>query len=121
VGVPVERSRRSAGRSKYTFGRLLGLTFDGVFAFSLVPLRFAMLLGALGMGAALLFTLYAVCARLFFGHPPRGFTALIVAVTFLAGLQIFFLGVLGEYVGRIYEEVKGRPLYLVREVVRGFR
>jgi dolichol-phosphate mannosyltransferase len=118
-GVPVKREPRHAGQSKYTLRRLLGLTFDGLFAFSLVPLRFAMLVGVLSMAAALLYVGYAAYAKVVLSQSPAGFTALIVAITFLAGVQIFFLGVVGEYVGRIYEEVKQRPQYIVREIIRG--
>lgn len=116
-GVPVERDSRHAGKSKYTLRRLFGLAFDGVFAFSLVPLRLTMLVGALAVGASVVFMAYAVYAKLVFNQSPQGFTALIVAIVFLGGVQVFFLGIVGEYVGRIYEEVKERPHYIVREVV----
>jgi dolichol-phosphate mannosyltransferase len=62
--------------------------------------------------------LYAVYEKLVLGESPQGFTALLVVVTFVAGVLLFFLGIIGEYVGRIYEEVKARPLYLVDRVVR---
>lgn len=119
IGVAVERDARAAGDSKYSTFKLLRLAFDGIFAFSVVPLRAATLLG---LGAILLATgyaFYAVAAKLFFGHSPQGFTALIGTVVFLSGVQLLFLGVLGEYVGRIYEEVKRRPHYVVRDIVRG--
>ena len=66
------------------------------------------------------YVVYALLAKLVWNQDvPRGFTALIVAIVFMAGVQLLFLGILGEYVGRIYEEVKRRPIYLVEEVVRG--
>ena len=86
-------------------------------AFSVAPLRAAAVVGALSVAASLAFVAYAVWVRLVRGHTPEGFTALLVAGTFLGGVQLFFLGVIGEYVGRIFDEVKGRPSYLVAQVI----
>jgi dolichol-phosphate mannosyltransferase len=113
TGIEVERAERHSGRSKYNLIRLLKLAFDGIFAFSIVPIRAAALFGAFVMLLSALFVLYAVYARLILHESPHGFTALIVAVTFLSGVMLFFLGVIGEYVGRIYEEIKARPHYIV--------
>ncbi len=121
VGLPIEREQRSAGKSKYSLRRLLKLAFDGIFSFSLVPLRMATLLGAFSILFALAFGGYSVYAKLSFpveSQPPPGFTALIVSIAFFAGVQLVFLGVIGEYIGRIYEEVKGRPFYVVENVVK---
>jgi dolichol-phosphate mannosyltransferase len=117
IGVPVERSERHSGKSKYGFLRLLTLASDGLCAFSIVPIRTAALLGASAVGISVLFALYAVFAKLFLHQSPRGFTALLLLVTFLSGVVLFFLGIIGEYVGRVYEESKGRPLYVVDRVV----
>jgi len=117
VGVPIERSARRAGRTKYSPLKLLKLASDGIFAFSIVPLRAAALAGAAATGLAVLFSLYSLYAK-FWLHSPQGFTALILAVTFLSGVNLFFLGIIGEYVGRIYEEAKARPHYIVRELIR---
>lgn len=113
VGIEVERAERHSGKSKYSVMRLLKLAFDGIFAFSIVPIRAAALLGAFVMFLSTLYVLYSLYAKLFLQKSPQGFTALIVAVTFLAGVTLFFLGVIGEYVGRIYEETKARPHYIV--------
>jgi dolichol-phosphate mannosyltransferase len=118
TGIEVERAERFAGRSKYTFGGLVRLGFDGIFAFSTAPLRAATVLGALGVGLSSLYALFAVYARLVLHRTPEGFTGLIVVMTFLAGLNLFFLGVIGEYVGRVYEEAKARPLYVVGRLIR---
>jgi dolichol-phosphate mannosyltransferase len=115
--IEVERSQRGAGRSKYSVGRLLRLASDGLFAFSEVPLRATTWLGLLSMLCAIGYAAFAVVALLLGAPSPRGFTSLIVAVVFLAGVQLFFLGILGEYVGRIYKEVKRRPHYLVKRVI----
>lgn len=117
TGIPVERSERYSGRSRYGVIRLLRLAFDGIFAFSMAPLRAASVLGLVTIGASLLFALYAVYVRLFLGKSPPGFTALIVAVTLLSGIQLFFLGIIGEYLGRVYEETKGRPHYVIGRIV----
>lgn len=118
VAIPVERHERQAGESKYSMAKLFGLAFDGIFAFSIVPIRAAALLGAGAIGMSSLFALYALFARLALGQQPRGFTALTLLVTFLSGVNLFFLGIIGEYVGRMYEEVKGRPVYVIGRVIR---
>jgi polyisoprenyl-phosphate glycosyltransferase len=117
TGVIVERSARAAGTSKYTPAKLLKLALDGIFAFSIVPLRAAALLGAFAVVTSSLFALYSLYAKLVLDQSPRGFTALVLVVTFLSGLQLLFLGLIGEYLGRVYEEVKGRPLYIVDRVI----
>ena len=117
VGVPVERAERRSGRSKYGVLKLLKLASDGVFAFSIVPLRAAALLGALAIGLSALFAFYSLIAKVILHQSPRGFTALVFLVTFLSGVLLLFLGIIGEYVGRIYEEIKARPLYVVNEII----
>lgn len=116
IGIPIERAARRAGRTKYSPLRLLKLASDGIFAFSIVPLRAAAILGAAATGVSVLFAMYSLYAK-FWLHSPQGFTALILAITFLSGVNLFFLGIIGEYIGRVYEEAKGRPHYVVREVV----
>lgn len=113
TGVPVERGARAAGKPGYTFGKLVRLAFDGIFAFSMAPLRAAALLGCLATVGAVLFAFYAVWVRLVEGRSPQGFTALILLITFVGGIQLLFLGIIGEYLGRVFEEAKGRPQYVV--------
>jgi dolichol-phosphate mannosyltransferase len=115
IGIPVERAARHAGRTKYSPLKLLKLASDGIFAFSIVPLRAAAILGAIAITCSLLFALYSLYAK-FWLHVPQGFTALIFVITFLSGMNLFFLGIIGEYVGRVYEEAKARPHYVVRRV-----
>jgi polyisoprenyl-phosphate glycosyltransferase len=119
IGVTVERAARAGGESKYSLRKLIALACDGFFSFSVAPLRAAALLGLGAIVLCTLFALYAVVARLLLGHSPQGFTALIVVMTFLSGTNLLFLGLLGEYLGRVYEEVKRRPLYVVDKIVRG--
>jgi dolichol-phosphate mannosyltransferase len=116
IGLPVERVRRHSGKSKYSLLRLLKLAADGIFAFSIVPIRAAALLGAAVIGVSTLYTCYSLYAKFFLRQSPKGFTALIVAMTFFSGVLLFFLGVIGEYVGRIYEETKSRPIYMISQV-----
>jgi glycosyltransferase involved in cell wall biosynthesis len=117
IGIPMERSARQAGRTKYSPLKLLKLASDGIFAFSIVPLRAAAVLGAAAIGLSFLFAVYSLYAK-FWLHSPQGFTALILAMTFFSGVNLFFLGIIGEYVGRVYEESKHRPHYVVLKVVR---
>ena len=118
TGVAVERAARHAGRSKYSTWRLVKLALDGLLSFSMAPLRAAAALGLLVIGSSTLFAVYAVYVRLIGGRTPEGFTMLIVVMTFMSGVQLLFLGVIGEYLGRVYDEVKGRPQYFVDRVVR---
>ena len=114
-GIDVERAARSTGQSKYTALRLLALAGDGLFAFSTFPLRAATTLGCVALLLSSAFGAYSVLAKIFFDQSPRGFTALILAIVFLSGTQLLFLGVIGEYLGRVYDEVKARPPYLIAQ------
>jgi dolichol-phosphate mannosyltransferase len=119
IGVPVERDARFAGRSKYSTFKLLRLASDGIFAFSIVPLRAAAAAGAIAITLSMAFALYALYAKVVLNRSPAGFTAITILITFLSGVNILFIGVIGEYVGRIYEEVKARPVYIVERLKRG--
>ncbi len=116
IGIPVERAERHSGKSKYSLMRLIKLAADGIFAFSIVPIRATAFLGTIVMFLSLIYVCYAIYAKLILHVSPQGFTALIVAVTFFSGIVLFFLGVIGEYVGRIYEETKARPQYVVGQI-----
>jgi polyisoprenyl-phosphate glycosyltransferase len=117
VGVPIERAARQAGQTKYSTLRLLKLASDGIFAFSIVPLRAAAILGVVAILLSSLFAVYSLFAKFLLHQTPKGFTALIVVITFLSGINLFFLGIIGEYVGRVYEETKDRPHYVIRKMV----
>jgi dolichol-phosphate mannosyltransferase len=117
IGIPVERAERHSGQSKYGMLKLLKLASDGIFAFSIVPLRAAALLGTLAISLSALFAVYSLFAKVFLSQIPRGFTALVFLITFLSGVLLLFLGIIGEYVGRIYEEIKARPLYVVDKII----
>ena len=117
TGITVERDARHSGVSKYSFAKLFQLAFDGIFSFSVKPLRAAAVLGFTAITAASAFVAFAIVAHLFFGRSPAGFTALITFMTMLTGIQLVVLGLIGEYVGRIYEQVKLRPMYVVDRVL----
>jgi dolichol-phosphate mannosyltransferase len=117
IGIQVERDARYAGESKYTSLRLFKLAFDGIMAFSIVPIRAAAILGLIAIGLSGSFTVYSAFVRLVLHRSPQGFAALITIVTFLSGVQLLFLGVIGEYVGRVFEELKARPIYVVANVI----
>ena len=113
--VPYRRGPRSAGETKYPFGKMLRLAIDGVLSFSLAPLRLATWLGFVASGLALAGIVYALVLRLFTATWVSGWTSVFIAVLFLGGVQLLLIGILGEYIGRIYGEAKRRPLYLVKE------
>jgi polyisoprenyl-phosphate glycosyltransferase len=117
MGIPVERSERLLGKSKYSAVKLLKLAADGIFSFSVVPIRVAALLGIVAIGLSMLFALYSLYAKIFLRQSPQGFTALILVITFLSGVLLFFVGIIGEYVGRVYEEIKARPPYVVGKLI----
>jgi dolichol-phosphate mannosyltransferase len=117
VGLPYERHARGAGRPKYTLGRLMLLALDGFVSFSHMPLRVASLVGFVISAVSLALAAFYFVKRLTLGLTPPGFATLVVAVFFLAGVQLITIGVVGEYVGRIFDEVKQRPLYVVRRVL----
>ncbi len=117
TGITVERDARHSGVSKYSFAKLFQLAFDGIFSFSVKPLRAAAVLGFAAITGASAFVAFAIIAHLFFGRSPAGFTALITFMTLLTGIQLVVLGLIGEYVGRIYEQVKLRPMYVVDRVL----
>ena len=113
--VSYHRRSRTAGETKYPFRKMLRLAVDGILSFSLVPLRMAVWAGFLAAGIAMSGILYALVVRLFTDTWISGWAALFIAILFLGGVQLVLIGVLGEYLGRIYTEVKRRPLYLVKE------
>lgn len=115
VAVPYQPDPRAHGRSQFSASRLLGLSVDGLTAFTNWPLR---IVGAVGTVTALVgfgYGAYVALEYLFRGNPVSGWTTIVVALMFFSGLQMIFLGIIGEYLARVFEEVKGRPLYLVKQ------
>lgn len=116
VGLAYDRQARHAGKPKYTLSRLISLALDGLISFSDVPLRVIMLLGFSVSLGSILMAMFYVIKKLTSGLGPPGFATLAVAIFFLTGVQLITIGVIGEYIGHIFAEVKQRPLYIVRRM-----
>ena len=116
-GLKYARAARFAGSTKYPLNKMLNLALDGIFSFSTVPLRFVTILGLVTAACSTLGILYSLAVRIFTPHWVAGWATLILAVLFMGGVEMFCFGILGEYIGRIYTEIKQRPLFLVREVL----
>jgi dolichol-phosphate mannosyltransferase len=116
TSVPFARDPRFAGTVKYTFGKSWALAIDGIISFSTVPLRLATYIGILSAFIALFMILLVLYWRLSEPFSPIiGYTLITISMFFLGSVQLICIGILGEYIGRIYEEVKGRPLYTLKE------
>lgn len=116
--IQYEREARFAGEPKYTFTKLLRLALDGLISYSFIPLRLAYVAGFLvSLGSFVLAGFYFVMRLFVNANAPQGFTTLAILVLFLGGVQLLSIGVIGEYLGRIYDEVKSRPEYVEREVI----
>lgn len=109
---------RFAGKSKFNFMSLMGLALNGITSFSIVPLRIVACLGFLMALFGFLVGLETVFEKLFFHNSPNGFATMIILLCFFGGLQIFCLGVIGEYIGQVYREVKARPRYITEKELK---
>ena len=121
TAVEYDRDIRYAGTTKYPLTKMIRFAMDGITSFSDIPLRFASYLGFTVSAAAFVYALVVISFKLFSLKPPAytpGWASTIVAVLFLGGVQLMSLGILGEYLGRVYDEVKGRPLYLISDIER---
>jgi glycosyltransferase involved in cell wall biosynthesis len=112
---------RKAGRTKYQPGRLLTFAIAGMLSFSKLPLRLASLIGFAISSLSLIYGMFLIFYFFWAGHIPPGYTSMIVIILFMGGLQLTVLGIIGEYLGSIFDEVKGRPLYVIDEIVRSER
>lgn len=115
VGVDYKRAARVAGVTKYPFKKMLKFAQDGITGFSYFPLQIATYLGFIAAGLSVIAIPVVAALRLAGSHFFEGQTTTLISVLFLGGVQLISLGILGEYIGRIYDEVKGRPLYVVRD------
>jgi len=121
TAVEYDRDVRYAGSTKYPLGKMIRFAMDGITSFSDIPLRLASYFGFTVSAVAFVYALVVVAFKLFNLNPPAytpGWASTICAVLFLGGVQLMSLGILGEYLGRVYDEVKGRPLYLISDVER---
>jgi glycosyltransferase involved in cell wall biosynthesis len=117
IGVPFEVAERHSGESKFSYRKLTRFAFDGMVSFTTAPLRAWTYIGTAIAAFALFNAVYYVLETLIWGVSAPGFASLIVSIMFFAGVQLISLGVLGEYIGRVFAEVKGRPLYIVAETI----
>lgn len=115
VPFPYDRAERHAGETNYPLGKMVRLAFDAVTGFSTAPLRFASHASVILAGASLLLLFYILWG-FFEGSPVQGWTSTMLVVTVLSAAQMFVLGMIGEYLGRLYIESKRRPLYLVADI-----
>jgi glycosyltransferase involved in cell wall biosynthesis len=109
------RSPRAAGQTKWNYWRLWNLSIEGITSFSIGPLQFASYLGFLIAALAAMYGIFITLRTILDGNPVPGYPSLLVIVLFLGGVQLLTLGIIGEYVGRIFNETKGRPLYLIAD------
>jgi glycosyltransferase involved in cell wall biosynthesis len=119
VGLTYERAAREAGAPKYTFRKLVGLAVDGLVNFSSYPLHVVTYLGLASVTLAVLLTVWVLADAFYNRATPRGWASTIVVVLFMSAIQLISLGIMGEYVRRIFNECKGRPTYIVRCVKEG--
>jgi glycosyltransferase involved in cell wall biosynthesis len=117
TGVEYIRSERFAGETKYPLRKMIKLAIDGALSFSVAPLRFSLHIGSVIAVISFLSALFAIMAKLCGSHAIPGWAFIIAGVFFLGGVQLMLVGILGEYIGRIYEEVRHRPLYLIKDAV----
>ncbi|XOZ33029.1 glycosyltransferase family 2 protein [Halomonadaceae bacterium KBTZ08] len=115
VALRYSRDPRFAGDTKFNYWKLWNFAIDGITSFTTMPLKLATYLGALVAAAAFTYGIVIVAKTLLYGDPVPGFPTLITVILFLGGIQLLFLGVLGEYLGRMFDETKRRPLYLIEE------
>ncbi|WP_137896161.1 glycosyltransferase family 2 protein [Ramlibacter sp. 2FC] len=115
VAVSYRRDPRAAGHTKFNYWTLWNFALEGITSFTIAPLKLATYLGTIFAIGAFALGAWIILKTLIWGDPVRGYPSLIVTVLFLGGIQLFFVGILGEYLGRIFDETKGRPLYLLAQ------
>jgi glycosyltransferase involved in cell wall biosynthesis len=114
ITLQFERDPRLVGETKWNYLKLIGLAIDGISSFSIRPLRLATLLGALMAVVAFLYGFIIICKTIFLGEPVVGYPSMMVVQLGLGGIQLLCIGLMGEYIGRIFIETKRRPLYIVQ-------
>lgn len=118
TGLPFERQKRLSGNTKYPLTKMIRFAINGIVSFSDKPLRIASYLGLISSGIGLLMIFYGIYSKLFMPETTvSGWASVFIAVLFLGGVQLFTIGIIGEYISRIYEETKARPLYIVDEKI----
>ncbi len=115
--IPYTACKRTHGATKWNFWKLVNYAIEGIIGFSTAPLRFSIYLGSLTGIAAVLYLIWVVCEKLFWGIDIPGYATIIVLILLLGTIQLFCIGIIGEYVGRTFEQSKNRPVYIAKEVL----
>lgn len=118
IGISHDREERKSGNSKYSLKNLISLALNGLFNFSKYPIRFTVMLGLVALTSSLIYFLITLVRKFVIGDVPSGFTALLFTIILFGGLQLIAIGIIGEYVLRIFFQVKNRPLYIVKERIK---
>jgi len=118
IGYEYDRDERQAGETKYSWSKLFELAFNGIFNFSDFPVRFIAKLGFLTVIFSLFYFVYNLYRKFYYNDVPQGFTATILAIILFSGVQLISLGIIGEYVLRIYNQVRNRPLFIIDKIIR---
>jgi glycosyltransferase involved in cell wall biosynthesis len=112
-GIPYQRDPRFAGRTKWDYWRLWNFALDGITSFTTTPLKWATYLGVLTAFGSFAYAVVIILQKMLYGNPVKGYPSLMVVILFLGGAQLVFLGIIGEYLGRMFDETKRRPLYFL--------
>lgn len=115
--IPYQACRRAAGKTKWSFGKLLNYAIDGIIGYSTKPLRIATFMGSMTAVAAFLYLIFVVLQKLIWGIDIPGYATIIVLILLLGGVQLLCIGIIGEYVGRTFEQSKQRPVYIAKEIL----
>ncbi len=117
TGIEYERDEREYGKTKYTLSKLIGLAYTGIFNFSDFPIKFITYLGLSSIILSFLYLAFTISYKLIYQNVPQGFTTTLFIIILLSGVQLVSLGVIGEYVTRIFFQVKNRPLYTISQII----
>ena len=115
--IPYTACERHSGSTKWNFWKLLNYAIEGIIGFSTAPLRFSTYIGGFTAVAAILYLISVVCEKLFLGIDIPGYATIIVLILLLGSIQLFCIGIIGEYVGRTFEQSKNRPVYIAKEIL----
>ena len=113
--IPYTACERIHGKTKWSFWKLLNYAIEGIIGYSTAPLRLATILGSFAGVAAILYLIWVVLEKLIWGIPVPGYATIIVLILFFGCVQLFCIGIIGEYVGRTFEQTKDRPIYITKE------
>jgi dolichol-phosphate mannosyltransferase len=120
IGIAYDRQERASGDSKYSFGKLVQLALNGIYNFSEFPVKFVMILGGLAISSSVLYLISVIIKKMFFDQVIEGFTALLFVVILFGGIQLLAIGILGEYILRIFFQSKSRPNFIIEaEILDG--